>query len=239
MVSRWIYWVPMAAVSLAVGLAQARQIYFPPSLPASSRPPALSTAEENPSAAATGAMQSRSERARFHRRWLVRHSADLRDSVSQLQERIVRLAEEWRSSEDSRRRGFEEKAGALEDWQRLLKDKEKKVHQEMDSLAREKAMRGVEQEELALDWESFGMELVQVKAYLQAEKAFQRALLFRPDDPILHYNLGILAEDRLHRPKSALHHYRRFLALASQDPEAPLVRQWIRQLQAGKGQERR
>ena len=81
-------------------------------------------------------------------------------------------------------------------------------------------------------WANMGIEFLQTEQYPQAHYAFSRAILLAPNDPVLHYNLGILAERVLRQPDQALYHYERFLALSPNDPDAPRVRKWIKPLLA-------
>lgn len=64
----------------------------------------------------------------------------------------------------------------------------------------------------------------------RAEAQFVKALEMNPSDPALHYNLGILYDDNLKDPVKARHHYERFLALAPNDPDAPNVIKWMKEL---------
>jgi tetratricopeptide (TPR) repeat protein len=63
--------------------------------------------------------------------------------------------------------------------------------------------------------------------YSQAEQAFLEALKLDPGDPAVHYNLGVLYEVDLHRPKQAKKHYQIFLDLAPNDEDAGRVYQWL------------
>jgi len=67
--------------------------------------------------------------------------------------------------------------------------------------------------------------------YDRAERAFLKALAVRENDAPLHYNLGVLYGDHLGQRAKARRHYERFLALAPNDRDAPLVMQWLRELQ--------
>ena len=84
-------------------------------------------------------------------------------------------------------------------------------------------------------WANMGIEFLRAGQYSQAHYALSRAILLAPSDPVLHYNLGILAEQFLRQPDQALYHYERFLALSPQDPDAPRVRSWIKTLLAERG----
>ena len=69
------------------------------------------------------------------------------------------------------------------------------------------------------------------KQYTKAEVEFMKALELGPDDPGVHYNLGILYDDNLGNAKKALYHYQRFLDLAPHDKDAPNVIEWMSSLQ--------
>jgi tetratricopeptide (TPR) repeat protein len=63
--------------------------------------------------------------------------------------------------------------------------------------------------------------------YQQAEKAFLDALAINPQDPAVHYNLGVLYDEDLGRPDKAKKHYQVFLNLAPNDVDAGRVYQWL------------
>lgn len=68
------------------------------------------------------------------------------------------------------------------------------------------------------------------RQYTKAEAEFIKALQYDPDDPAVHYNLGILYDDNLGDAKKARHHYQRFLDLAPNDSDAPSVVEWLSEL---------
>ena len=68
------------------------------------------------------------------------------------------------------------------------------------------------------------------RQYDRAEEYFLKALDMNADDPALHYNLGILYEDNLKQRRKARNHYERFLELAPNDPDAPKVIEWLKNL---------
>jgi tetratricopeptide (TPR) repeat protein len=68
------------------------------------------------------------------------------------------------------------------------------------------------------------------RQYDRAEAQFLKALAMNADDPALHYNLGILYDDNLGNAKKARQHYERFLELAPNDPDAPNVVKWLKEL---------
>ncbi len=68
------------------------------------------------------------------------------------------------------------------------------------------------------------------RQYDRAEAQFLKALEMNADDPALHFNLGILYDDNLANAKKARQHYERFLELAPNDPDAPNVVKWLKEL---------
>ena len=68
------------------------------------------------------------------------------------------------------------------------------------------------------------------RQYEKAEKQFLKALALSPDDPGIHYNLGILYDDSLTNDLKAKYHYQRFLELAPNDADAGRVVEWLTEL---------
>ena len=48
-----------------------------------------------------------------------------------------------------------------------------------------------------------------------------------PDDSGVHYNLGILYDDKLNNEPRAIKHYKKFLELVPMGEDSARVRQWI------------
>lgn len=63
-----------------------------------------------------------------------------------------------------------------------------------------------------------------------AEQEFLKVLEIDPDDAGTHYNLGILYDDSLRNRSKAKLHYKRFVELAPQDPDAGNVQGWLMSL---------
>lgn len=63
--------------------------------------------------------------------------------------------------------------------------------------------------------------------YKEAEREYLRALRVDPIDADAHYNLAILYEEHLKVPRKAVSHYRRYLKLRPNAPDANEVRTWI------------
>jgi len=69
------------------------------------------------------------------------------------------------------------------------------------------------------------------KMYAKAEQAYVKCLEINKNDSSVHYNLGILYDDKLGNREKALEHYKRFLALATEGEDADRVREWIANIQ--------
>lgn len=65
------------------------------------------------------------------------------------------------------------------------------------------------------------------RQYERAEQEFLKALEIDPEDPGIHFNLGVLYDDDLKNRVKARLHYEKFLELAPHDPDAPAVREWL------------
>jgi Flp pilus assembly protein TadD len=84
---------------------------------------------------------------------------------------------------------------------------------------------------LAAEWEALGLAYLRIGDSAKAGEALYRAVALNPEDPVLHYNLGILCDDFFETPVQALRHYRKFLALAPEDPDAFRVREWVSKIE--------
>jgi tetratricopeptide (TPR) repeat protein len=73
---------------------------------------------------------------------------------------------------------------------------------------------------LAVVFEKNGM-------YEDAEREYLKCLKIDPNDADVHYNLGILYDDKLNNNAKAIEHYNSFLKLRPIGKDAQLVRQWI------------
>jgi len=63
--------------------------------------------------------------------------------------------------------------------------------------------------------------------FKEAEREYLRALRQDPADADTHYNLGVLYDQSLKEYRKAASHYRRYLKLRPQSPDANEVRIWI------------
>lgn len=64
-----------------------------------------------------------------------------------------------------------------------------------------------------------------------AEREYLKCLRIDPKDPGVHYNLGILYDDKLNRNNKAMYHYYKFLSLRPMGDTAERVRDWITKLE--------
>ena len=89
-------------------------------------------------------------------------------------------------------------------------------------MAEEKARR-----EEALGFFNLAVLFDRQGRYEEAERYYHRCLDLLPEDASTHFNLGILYDDKLRRPRKAMHHYKRFLELDPESPDAERVRSWL------------
>jgi tetratricopeptide (TPR) repeat protein len=78
---------------------------------------------------------------------------------------------------------------------------------------------------------NLGAGALQKGDFVQAEAAFRRVVELVPDDKEASYNLGVLYEKYLNRPKDALKYYLRYVNLSDeQDLDVERVKAWIREI---------
>jgi len=65
------------------------------------------------------------------------------------------------------------------------------------------------------------------KMYKAEEREYMECLRIDPNDANVHYNLGILYDDRLNDNAKAVKHYRRFLELRPVSEDSEQVKEWI------------
>ena len=68
------------------------------------------------------------------------------------------------------------------------------------------------------------------KQYSKAEQEFLKALAISPEDPNIHYNLGILYDDDLDNNEAAATHYGHFLELSANEQDRAQVQEWLSSL---------
>jgi len=109
----------------------------------------------------------------------------------------------------------------------ILSQKDAEIEQLRKALA--DAEQANARERFALAY-NLGSIYKAARQYERAEAQFLKALEMNADDAALHYNLGILYDDNLANAKKARRHYKRFLELAPNDPDAPNVVKWLEEL---------
>jgi len=67
-----------------------------------------------------------------------------------------------------------------------------------------------------------------------AEREYLKCLRIDPDDSAVHYNLGILYDDKLNDDRKAEQHYRKYLELKPMGENPMQVRQWLIDIQLEK-----
>ncbi len=107
----------------------------------------------------------------------------------------------------------------------------RRLRQEVSRLeaALDVTKRDNERERFLLAYNS-GSLFMAAGRHQRAEEELLKALSIREDDAALHYNLGVLYDEHLRQPSRARRHYERFLELAPNDRDAPVVMQWLREL---------
>ncbi len=81
--------------------------------------------------------------------------------------------------------------------------------------------------ESAMTHSNLGEVYRRMKKYKVSEKAFLNALSFDPEYVEAHYNLGILYGNHLNHQKKAVSHYRKYLQLKPNAPDAKEVANWL------------
>jgi tetratricopeptide (TPR) repeat protein len=80
---------------------------------------------------------------------------------------------------------------------------------------------------------NLGAGALQKGDFIQAEAAFRRVVELVPTDKESCYNLGVLYEKYLNRPKDALKYYLRYVNLSDEkDLDVERVKGWIREINA-------
>jgi tetratricopeptide (TPR) repeat protein len=80
---------------------------------------------------------------------------------------------------------------------------------------------------------NLGVGALQKGDFIQAEAAFRRVVELVPEDKESCYNLGVLYEKYLNRPKDALKYYLRYVNLCDEhDLDVERVKGWIRDINA-------
>lgn len=136
--------------------------------------------------------------------------------IESLQERLQRSEEAYRAERDRREAaysGTDDLSSARAEVARL-----------------QEALKDLEEarlEESFLTHYNMGCVYKATRQYRRAEAEFLKGLSINPDDPGIHYNLGILYDDDLNEKDLARKHYERYLELAPYDRDAPKVQEWL------------
>ncbi len=72
-----------------------------------------------------------------------------------------------------------------------------------------------------------GMKLREARKHEEAVEAFQTCLRLSPQSALAHLQLAMIYDGTLDDPLSAVYHYRRFLEMRPDHPEAEAVRGWL------------
>jgi tetratricopeptide (TPR) repeat protein len=64
--------------------------------------------------------------------------------------------------------------------------------------------------------------------FARAVSLYESALEDRPSDAEVHYKLGLLYDDKMNDPLNALHHFKRYLAIAPAGPHAADVKNFVK-----------
>jgi len=112
----------------------------------------------------------------------------------------------------------------LNDAEQKLDQKDKQKHVQTGNLSelfgtyREKALK--RHYNLAIIYENVGK-------YKEAAEEYEKILELSPDDADTHYNLAIVYDDHIQDNEKAVFHYRRYLDLVPNAPDAGLVTEWM------------
>jgi len=115
-----------------------------------------------------------------------------------------------------------------------LQQKEVELQAALDEVARlrawiQKISKASKSEQMKMHY-NMGCMYKLYKQFKNAETEFLKALNLAPDDPNLHYNLGILYDDDLKVKAAAKKHYERFLELSTDEKDRATVQEWLSSL---------
>ncbi|MDO8525195.1 MAG: tetratricopeptide repeat protein, partial [Candidatus Omnitrophota bacterium] len=105
-------------------------------------------------------------------------------------------------------------------------EQDAKRRAESEKQSADEAIRKTNKERLDMH---YNLAVVFDKAgmYKEAEKEYARCLDINPNDAGVHYNLGILYDDKLNNNHKAGYHYKQYLSLKPKEVGAIQVRQWL------------
>lgn len=115
-----------------------------------------------------------------------------------------------------------------------LQQKETQLQEALDEIARlrawiQKIKSASKSEQMKMHY-NMGCMYKLYKQFKNAEAEFLKALNLAPNDPNLHYNLGILYDDDLKDKQAAKKHYERFLELSADERDRATVQEWLSSL---------
>lgn len=106
-----------------------------------------------------------------------------------------------------------------------------RAHAEIERLQRALVdQAAVHEQDMQRSYYNMGCVYKAARQYDRAEAEFLKVLAINPNDAAVHYNLAILYDDDLHQVAKAREHYQRFLDLAPDDKDAPMVLEWLSSL---------
>lgn len=116
-----------------------------------------------------------------------------------------------------------------------LQRKQQQLQAALDEITRLRnwieKIKTVSQAEQATMHYNMGCMYKLYKQFPKAEVEFLKALKVSPDDPSIHYNLGILYDDDLENVAGAKKHYARFIELSANEHDRSQVQEWLTSLQ--------
>jgi len=133
-------------------------------------------------------------------------STTLRGKISELKSENAKFAHTAKKATKS-----EKEAERRETY---IREKEKRTNENMTKKVLDMHYH------LAVTFDNTGM-------YEDAEREYLDCLKIAPDDPSVHFNLGILYDDKLNKNAKAITHYTRFLELKPKGDDAVRVKQWM------------
>lgn len=74
---------------------------------------------------------------------------------------------------------------------------------------------------------NFGVLYANNAKYDDAIKEYNKALEIDPDNPLVHYNLGVIYDEYKNRPEKAVLHYEKYLQFKPDAKDAEKVREWL------------
>ena len=98
----------------------------------------------------------------------------------------------------------------------------------LDELSAQNKERSKLRSETATMHYNLAVILTEQQNYPAALREYEKVLETRPNDADAHYNLAIIYDDILKNNEKALEHYRQYMKITPEAPEASRVRQWIK-----------